>query len=185
MFEVLLKIGYGNADVRFLVVNAIKPELLEQSYDFILGAFTYDNVSPNIKENMPQTDFAEQAAKVSAPVLSLPVQRRNKYRVGVDLQRSLAEYLRTVTSAQVEDLESRFFQGQLHNSIADYMNVIPNYADDDSPFITARHCHPSDLNGPRLDTLRLRAKALESGLFNHLPIQLSGVARDRETLKVY
>jgi nitrogen fixation-related uncharacterized protein len=185
MFEVLLKIGYGDADVRFLVVNPVKPELLKQSYHLVLGAFTYHNVSANIKENMSQTDVTEQAAKVSAPVLPLPVERRNKYCVGVDLQSSLAEYLWTVTSAQVEDLESRFLQGKLHNSIADYVNVIPNYADDDSPFRNARHCHLSDLNGPRLDTLRLGAKALESSLFDRLAVQLSGIARDREALEMY
>jgi len=37
MFEVLLKIGYGDADVRFLMVNAIKPKLLEELYDFVPG----------------------------------------------------------------------------------------------------------------------------------------------------
>ena len=141
MFQILLKIGYSDADIGFLVVNTIESELLEQSYDLILGTLTYDDVPAHVQENMLQTSFAEQATNVRAPVLPFSIQGRNKHSIGVDLKRSLAEFLGTVTSAQVEDLKSRFLQGQLHNSIANDVNVVSNYTNDDSPLINA-HLFP-------------------------------------------
>ncbi len=184
MFEVLLKVGYGDADVGYLMVNAIKSKLLEQLYDLVCGTLAYYDVSTNVEDDVPQTGFAKQAAKVRAPILPFAVQRRNKNRVGVDFQRSLAEFFRTHTGAQVEDLESGLLQGQLHNSVADDVNVVPDDADDDPALRNAAHLHPSDLNRTRLDTLRLRAEALERRLFDRLAVQLSRIARDRETLKV-
>jgi hypothetical protein len=183
-FEVLLKIGYGDADVRFLVVNAVEPELFENSNHLVLGTVTYDNVPAHVEADMPQSSFAKQASKIRAPVLTLSIQRRNKHRVGVDFQRCLTELLGTHASMQVENLESGFLQRQLHNSIAHDMNVVPDYTDDDPTVAYARHFHPLDLNGTRPNALRLRAEAFESSLFDGLAIQLSGIACDRETLKM-
>ncbi len=137
MFQILLQIGYSDADIGFLMVHTIESKLLEQPYDFILGTFPYHDVPADVEQNMLQTSFAKQAANVRAPVLPFSVQGRNKHRVGVNLKRSLAELLGTVTGTQVEDLKSGFLQRQLHNSIADDVDVVPNDTNDDSPSISA------------------------------------------------
>src|SRR5271157_289517 len=142
MFQILLKIGYSDADIGFLMVNTIESELLEKSHDLVFGTFTYDDVPTHVQENMLQTGLAKQATNVRAPVLPFSIQGGNKDSICVDLKRSLAEFLGAVTSAQVEDLKSRFFQGQLHNSIANYVNVVPDYANDNSPLINA-HLFPT------------------------------------------
>src|SRR5271157_357963 len=98
---------------------------------------------------MLQTGLAEQATNVGAPVLPFSIQGRNKDSICVDLKCSLAEFLGTVASAQIEDLKSRFFQGQLHNSIANYVNVVPDYTDDDSPLINAPPSPPVKLERNR------------------------------------
>ena len=137
MFQILLKIGYSDADIGFLVINTIESELLEESYDLVLRTLTDDDIPTHVQENMFQTSFAEQATNVRAPVLPFSIQGGNKHGIGVDLKRSLAELLRTDTSAQVEDLKSRFFQGQLHDSIANYVNVVPDNTNDNPPSINA------------------------------------------------
>ncbi len=171
------------------MIHAVETEAFKELHHFRLGAISDDDIAPDVEEHVAETHFDKSTAKVRAPMLTLAIQGRNEDRVGIDLQRRLPEVLGAIASAQVEYLEPGFLQGQLHDPVADDMNVVADHADDNAAvrcnghagysFSTTGDWRRCDPRG------RLEAQPLESRLLDCLPVELSGVSSDRKDLEVH
>jgi hypothetical protein len=148
------------SDVGLLVINAVESERLKKLHHFFFSPLAYDDVAAYIQQHMLQTVLPKKAAEIGAPVLALAVQRRNENGVSIHLQRRLAEFFGPVTGTQIEHLETRFLQRQLHNAIADDVDVVP---DDPDHHPSAATFHFVSLGVNRRD---LHAQPLKRGFLD-------------------
>src|SRR3954471_22592219 len=163
MLQILPQIGDRDTDIGLLVVNPVEAVALKDGLHFGRRPVADHYVAAHIEQDAVENDFVEVLAEVGAPVLSLPVQRGNKDRMCVGLERRLAELLRAVPGAQIEHTKSRFFEGKLHDAVADDVNIVADYADDDAQL------HPATRSGCGASIPRRRNAACLMLLRSSLP----------------